>query len=128
MGTANGVFNKSSKGEWDASWLGGAVLMAVGTILLLQNLENFSFDNRWALLITIPGVAALATAWHSYQRNGGRLDGRVGGAVMGSLLSLLVAAVFLLGLDWGVVWPGFLILAGLAGLLSSAVKGREAAI
>jgi len=126
MDTADGVVNKSLKGEWDASWSGGAVL--VGAIVLLQNFTGFSFDNGWALFITIPGFAALATAWYLHQRNGGRLDGQIGGAVMGSLLPLLVAAVFLLGLDWGVVWPVFLILTGLIGLLNSAMKNREAAI
>ena len=37
---------------------------------------------------------------------------------MGGLAPLLVAIIFLFDLDWGRVWPPFLILGGIAMLLS----------
>ena len=40
-------------------------------------------------------------------------------SAVGGLFILAVALIFLLDLDWGDVWPIFIILAGLAALVTS---------
>lgn len=109
---------------WDKSWFGGAVLILIGAVFLLRNVTGIWFDDWWALFIAIPGVVALASAWSLYQRNGNRLDGPVLGAALAGVFPLLVAAIFLFDLDWGRVWPLFLIAAGLLAM-APRTTGRQ---
>ncbi len=100
-------------------WIGGVILILVGAAFLLRNFGLFDwplFDNWWALFILIPAIASLGNAWRSYQAQG-RLGGEVIGSLIGGLVLLCVALVFLLNLDWGAIWPIFLILGGLSILL-----------
>jgi hypothetical protein len=41
------------------NWIGGAVLIGLGIIFLLQNFMNISLANWWALFIMIPAIGAL---------------------------------------------------------------------
>lgn len=111
-----GAERDGANSDWGPPWLGGAVLILIGAVFLLRNVTGVWFDDWWALFIAIPGVIALASAWRIYQRNGARFDGRVLGAALGGVFPLLVAAIFLLDLDWGRVWPLFLIAAGLLAM------------
>ncbi len=104
-----------------AGWVGGAVLILLGAVFLLQNFDLIRLHNWWALFILIPALANFATAYNLYRRDG-RLTGAVYGALTGGLILLLVASVFLLGFDWGMVWPVFLILIGLGILVSTQSK------
>ena len=54
-----------------------------------------------------------------YRRNDGKFTAASRGPLIGGLLLLTLTVVFLLGLDWGRIWPVFLIIAGAAVLLSS---------
>ena len=101
-----------------ASWVGGAVLILLGAVFLLQNFDLIRLHNWWALFILIPALANFATAYHLYRRDG-RLTGAVTGALTGGLILTLVAGVFLFSIDWGMVWPVFLILIGLGLLFST---------
>jgi hypothetical protein len=103
------------------SWLGGLIVIAIGVAFLLRNfgwVEWPLFENWWALFILIPALASLGNAWRSYGADG-RLNGEVIGSLIGGLLLLMIALVFLLQLDWGAIWPVFLILGGLSLLLRS---------
>ena len=102
-------------------WLGGAVLILIGVIFLLQNISGFSLNNWWALFILIPALASLGTAWRAYQAHG-RLTAAVRAPLFGGLILLLVAALFLFNLDWGRFWPFFLIIAGLGALASALIR------
>ena len=101
------------------SWIGGAILIALGIIFLLQNagLDIPLLRNWWALFILFPAVSSLARAWQAYQANGQRFTGRVSGSTIGGLALLLVSVTFLFGLSWSLIWPIFLILAGLGALI-----------
>lgn len=104
----------------DAPWIGGVVLLLMGFVFLLQNL-GVSFvvlENWWALFILIPAVSALSRAWGSYRRTG-RLDQAVIGSAIGGLAILMVALTFLIDLEWDLIWPTFLILAGIGALISA---------
>lgn len=100
-------------------WIGGLILIVVGIIFLLGNfglIEWQLFDNWWALFILLPALGALGNAWRAYQQQG-RFTGEAIGSLIGSLLLLSISLIFLLELDWGRVWPIFLILGGLSILL-----------
>ena len=105
--------------SFSGSWIGGAVLIALGIIFLLQNagLDIPFLRNWWALFILFPAVGSLTRAWQAYQRNGQRFTGPVSGSLTGGLALVLVAATFLFGLSWSLIWPIFLILAGLGALI-----------
>lgn len=100
----------------NSALMGGVVLILVGVVFLLQQTAGINLQNWWALFILIPAVMALGAAWNMYRADG-RLSPRVLGTAAGSLFPLLIAAIFLFGLDWGSVWPVFLIVAGIGGLL-----------
>jgi hypothetical protein len=100
-------------------WIGGAILILLGGVFLLQNLNIPFLANWWALFILLPAFGAFLAAWESY-RNSGRLTrGGVGSLVGGALLTIL-ALVFLANLDLGPFWPILLIAGGLI-LLGTAL-------
>jgi drug/metabolite transporter (DMT)-like permease len=98
------------------TWIGGAILIFLGTIFLLQNTFGVYLRNWWALFILIPTVATWGTAWSIYQRNGRQVTTPVIGSFIGGLVPTLIASAFLFNLNLGMIWPFFLIIAGL-GLL-----------
>jgi hypothetical protein len=100
----------------NGAWIPGLVLIGIGVIFLLSNLTGFELDNWWALFILIPAFGAFGNAYRVYQSQG-RLGREGRGSLIGGLVFVFVASIFLLELDWGQVWPVFLILAGLGVLL-----------
>jgi len=101
------------------AWPAGAVLIILGVIFLVINLTGFSIDNWWAVFILIPAFGSLAAAWRMYQSSGGRFTAAARGPLIGGLILLTVASVFLFDLDWGAIWPVFLIVIAVAVLLTS---------
>jgi fatty acid desaturase len=101
-----------------SGWVAGIGLILVGVVLLLANLTGFGLDNWWALFILIPAFGALGNAYRIRQQEG-RFTREARGSVIGALILGFVASVFLLNLDFGDVWPVFLILAGLGALLNA---------
>jgi hypothetical protein len=106
-------------------WIGGAVLIALGLLFLLQNLGTFSMKNWWALFIMIPAVGAFASAWRQYQEAGNRLNAGVRGSLFGGLVLTIVAAAFLLQWSWGLVGPALLILVRLSVLAGGMFSGGK---
>lgn len=100
-------------------WLPGAILIVVGLIFLARNFAGFTLHNWWALFILIPAIGSLASAWRLYQTAGRRMTAAVRGPLIGGLILLLVTAIFLFNLDWGKVWPAFIIVVGIGVLLSA---------
>jgi len=100
------------------SWMAGGLLVLLGVLFLLQNFGVFRVGfNWWAFFILIPAVGAFVSAWNAY-RSDGRFSRRARGSVTGGLFITLVAVILLLGLDWGRVWPLFLIIAGVGAVLT----------
>lgn len=102
---------------FSGNWLPGVVLIAIGVIFLFANLTNFHLDNWWALFILIPALKNFGHAWGSYQRHG-RLTKSARGSITGGLILSLIASAFLFDLDWGLIWPVFLIIGGISALFS----------
>ena len=101
------------------AWIGGAVLILLGMIFLLQNMGVMFIANWWALFILIPAVGAFGRAWNVYRFNGGRLTPAARSSLIGGLALTMIAAVFLLNLDFGIAWPILLILLGVGLLLNT---------
>jgi hypothetical protein len=108
---ANGYHSQRNKG-----WVAGLIIIGLGLVFLVSNLTGFVLNNWWALFILIPGIMSFVNAWNVY-REDGRWSKRARGGLIGGLIITLVAVIFLFDLDWGNVWPLFLILGGLAVLL-----------
>lgn len=106
----------SSKGP---SWIGGVVLILIGALLLLHNVGGITIDNWWALFILIPAAGSFAGAWNAYRKSGNRVTGSVKGSIIGGVVLTTISVLFLFNLDWGKMWPVFIIIAGLATLVGA---------
>ena len=103
----------------NGAWVGAVVLIGLGVIFLLQNFGLFHIGNWWALFILLGTAGAWGSAWRIYQNNGRRVTPAVTGAFIGGLFPLAVALIFLFNMNWGTIWPIFLIIAGVAVLTRS---------
>ena len=91
-------------------WMGGAILIGVGILVLLNNLNVFYVENWWALFILLPAMGAFATAWKTYRQER-LLSSPVRANLIGGTILTLVAAMILFKLDWLTFGPILLILA-----------------
>ena len=98
------------------SWIPGMILIGLGLIFLVSNVTGFYLQNWWALFILIPGIVSFVNAWNAY-REDGRWSKRARGGLIGGSFISLVAIILLFNLDWGQIWPAFLILIGFNILL-----------
>jgi hypothetical protein len=108
---------KATNRRGEANWVPGIILIAIGVIFLFTNLTGFSLNNWWALFILIPAVKNFGSAWGSYQRHG-RFTKSARGSLTGGMILSLIASAFLFDLDWGLIWPIFLIIGGISALFS----------
>jgi hypothetical protein len=108
------------KSKEPRSWWGGLaagmVVVLVGVVFLLRNLgiplPFVGLHNWWALFILVAAVPLLAQAAGSYRKSG-KLDQAVLHSLLSAAAVILVAAMFLLDLDWAIWWPLFVIYGGL---------------
>jgi hypothetical protein len=103
-------------------WIGGAILIVVGVVILLQNFTTFTLYNWWALFILLPAVGAFGNAWRIYQADG-RLTASARANLIGGIILTMVAAIFLLNLNWTILGPVLLILTGLGFVLNAFLPG-----
>jgi len=111
------------RGRYGSGWIGGAVLIALGIILLLSYLGNFYLENWWALFILIPAIGAFGNAWRTYQQEGHRLTASARGSLIGGSILVLITAIFLFNLNWVLLGPIILIVIGLTLLLNFVIPG-----
>ena len=109
-----------------AMW-GGLVLIGIGVIFLLVNMGLFSFgalpQNWWALFFLLPIAGILVNVFRAYKRDDGSFRHTVSSQLIGAGVLALIMFVFLFGLDWGKIWPAFLIIAGLGALSRTWARG-----
>ncbi len=101
--------------------IGGLALIAFGVIIMLQNMGMVQLHNWWALFILIPALGSFATAYGLYRTNGGRFNSMVRGSIVGGLVFTTIAAAFLLELNFSIVLPAVLILAGVGMLFNTTL-------
>ncbi|MFN2291737.1 MAG: hypothetical protein ACK2UC_11140 [Anaerolineae bacterium] len=109
-------------GRFGAAWIGGVVLIAVGVLLLFETVTSISLERWWALIILIPAAGAFANGWRMY-RITQELTVRARTSLIVGMLLAMVTAMLLLDLDWTVLAPVLIILAGLALLINVLLPG-----
>lgn len=92
------------------------VVIAIGTLFLLNNLGYplwfFFHGNWWALFILIGAIPPFTRVYEIYRAQG-KLDAEGVHSLLAGSAVVLVAVMFLAGLDWTTWWPLFVILGGL---------------
>jgi hypothetical protein len=123
--SSSGTSSRSHSGRayrGDRGWVIGLALIAVGAILLAQQLIGLRLVNWWALFLLIPAFGAFESAVRRYQERGTAFSGSVTGSFVTGLSLLAVTVIFLFGLDWSTIWPIFIILAGIGALLGAIFR------
>jgi hypothetical protein len=116
----------SNEPSWwggEQTWLPGLVMILIGGVFLLRNYTNFDLENWWALFIFIPAATNLGDAYRAYQSGGFGQAAR--SHLFWGAFFALIATAFLLGLDFGLLWPAFLILGGIGMLLGAFHDGSK---
>ncbi len=111
---------RAGRGSGAGAWIGGAILIMLGLIFLVQNFTGYELQNWWALFILIPAAAAFGSAVNSYRAAGNRLNAAARGSLTGALILTVIALAFLVGYTTSIFWPVVLILVGL-GLLVNVI-------
>mgnify|MGYP001412428959 CR=1 FL=1 len=102
-----------------------SALILIGAVFLLRNLDLLPMDsNWWALLLLVPLFFLGARILELRAKQGGGFPPEARGALTGFLSIALVMVIFIFDLDWGDVWPLFIILVGVS-FLFGGTKGGE---
>ena len=109
-------------GQSGGAWVGGAILVVLGVVFLLQNMGALTLRNWWAIFILLPAVGAFTGAWSMFREAGGHLTRQARSSLIGGLVLTLVASAFLFELNWGLIGPVLLILAGIGMLVNRLLK------
>ncbi len=94
----------------------GIVLIFMGLFFLANNFFDIYLNNWWALFILIPAFVAFTDAWKIWNNNDSQFTREVKNRIIGGIFPLTVALIFLFNLNWGTVWPVFIIIIGLSML------------
>jgi phosphatidylserine synthase len=100
------------------AWIGGAILILLGLVFLLQNTGIFFLNNWWALFILIPAFGSFASAYEMYQSNGHRYTHSVRWTFIAGVFFTLLAASFMFNVAAGLFLPLVLIMVGIALLVN----------
>lgn len=104
-----------------APWGFGLALIILGGLLLFSNLTGWSLVNWWALFILLPAFGSLNKAV-SIRRATGHFPKPAREALGWGIILLLVATLFLFGLNWSVFWPILLVGVGVAAILNNVLR------
>ena len=116
--------DEKSGGSQRESWFGskgllpGLLLITLGAIFLLNNLTGFYLGNWWALFILIPAVNNFSSGLQIF-RQSGHFGRKVRSRFFSAFFLTLLSIAFFLDLDFSLLWPAFLILAGLGVLVGA---------
>jgi hypothetical protein len=100
------------------AWIGGVILIGLGMIFLLQNTGALYLQNWWALFILLPALGSFGASYTEY-RISGCFNARARGSLVAGLVFTAIAAVFLFNLNFSLLLPAILIVAGVAILFNS---------
>jgi len=102
------------------SLMGGLALILIGGIFMLRNFDVIDIGhNWWALFMLISLSYMLSSAFKRRRESGGTFPAEARGALIGAAGLTLVMCIFLFDLNWGAMWPVFLILGGLSVILGA---------
>ena len=102
------------------AWIGGVILIGLGMIILLQNTGALYLQNWWALFILLPALGSFGESFTEY-RVSGRFNARARGSLVAGLVFTAIASVFLFNLNFSLLLPIILIVAGVGILFNSVL-------
>jgi hypothetical protein len=115
----------SHSGTTPAVWVGMG-LIVMGALFLAGNLFDLPIGrNWWALILTLIGALVLKNAWQSYRNAGNQITTTARSQGVVGVFMVLASVMFLLDLDFGALWPLFLILIGIMMLFNVSNAARD---
>ena len=99
-------------------WFALFGLSALAVFVLIQIFDWLKISNWWAMVLTLPAVAAFVDAHKAFNMSHKEFTSQVCGAVLGGLLLIGVTIALLLNLDWHLFLPLVVLLGGAALLLT----------
>lgn len=99
-------------------WMPGLLLILIGAFFLLRNFTGYQLENWWALFILIPALGNFTSAYERFQ-TARTFDRHARNELFWGVFFTLLSASFLFAVDFGLIWPAFLILGGLGMLLGA---------
>jgi hypothetical protein len=102
------------------AWIGGVILIGLGVIFLLQNTGALYLQNWWALFILLPALGSFGASFTEY-RVSGRFNAKARGSLAAGLVFTAIASVFLFNLNFSLLLPAVLILAGVGMLFNTVL-------
>jgi hypothetical protein len=102
------------------AWIGGVILIGLGMIFLLQNTGALYLQNWWALFILLPALGSFGESFTEY-RVSGRFNAKARGSLVAGLVFTAIASVFLFNLNFSLLLPIILIVAGVGILFNTAL-------
>jgi hypothetical protein len=103
-------------------WIIGLAILLIGGILLIQNLAGWQIDRWWFILLIIPSLGALMTAWRRYHAFGNSQRTAVIRPAAIGFLFLLATVILLFNLSGQMILPLVLILVGLIAFVSVLLR------
>jgi len=97
--------------------IAGLGLIVLGVAFILENAGVMVYSSWWAMFLFIPAIGSFAAAWKTYQADG-VLSGAVRSEIIAGLVISFIAVMVLFNLNWGLLWPIFIIIAGVSMLLA----------
>ncbi len=107
------------------AWIGGAVMIVLGVIFLLQNMGMPMLDNWWAVFILIPAFGSFSAAWNMYHNRGSQATGAVISSIVLGVFLTVLALTFFFDLDLSKIGPIALILLGVGVLTGTLVRPTQ---
>lgn len=119
---------RKQRGETSVSLtVTAGVLILLGTVFLLRNFDLIDLGGRWwALFFLIPLFILGSRLFEVRRSSGGGFPAEARGLLTGFLFIALVMVIFLFDLDWGEVWPLFIILVGVSFLFGRSMGNSTA--
>ena len=100
------------------AWIWGVLLILLAGMLFLRNANIYVVNNWWAFFILLPAMGAFTSAWAQSRLAGGRFTRRArSGAIVG-IWMVIITAMFLFNLNWIILGPVLLALAGLSLIIN----------
>jgi len=97
----------------------GIGIIVLGIVFLLMNMGIVNLGHRWwSLFFLIPISFLLIDVLRRCKTSGQRLPLEARGSLIGLVTLTVVMFIFLFDLNWGTIWPVFIIIAGLSLILS----------
>ena len=96
----------------------GLTFVVLGVIFLLRNFDLIPYIRHWWALFFLIPIAVLGGDVLRHWNREEKLPGARRGPFIGLIVITTVMVVFLLDLNWGVIWPVFIIIGGLAILVT----------